>query len=409
MTMSRRGLLKAAGASAAFAGSGYPISQALADALKMPKALLPGVRGEAVLDALPGKKPLIKLSYRPPNYETPIELLNGAITPNDTFFVRYHLSDIPEQIDPKTWKLKIGGDGMNGTAELTFDQLKRLPSHEITAVCQCSGNRRGLFSPHVAGVQWGYGAMGCARWKGARLKDVLAKAGLKKEAIEIVFNAPDGPVAPKTPDFAKSIPVSKAIDDNTIIAYEMNGKPLPHWNGFPARIVVPGWTATYWVKHVNAIDAITKPFDGFWVRSAYRIPSGMFKTEVFKSQDNPTATPITQMVVNSIVTSHLDDASIKAGAPTTISGVSWDSGSGIQNVEYSTDNAKSWKDAKLGQDLGPFAFRTFSFSTPSLSAGAHKVMVKATSKKGEMQVDKLIFNGAGYHHNVVQTLTLNAA
>lgn len=408
MTMSRRGLLKAAGAGAAFASSGFPI-KTFADALPMSNDLLPGVRGEAVLDALPGKKPLLKLTYRPPNYETPLPLLNGAITPNDTFFVRYHLADIPEQIDAKTWRLKIGGDGMRNTAELTYDQLKRLSAHEVTAVCQCSGNRRGLFMPHVAGVQWGYGAMGCARFKGARLKDVLAKAGLKSEAIEVVFNAPDGPVAPKTPDFAKSIPISKALDDNTLIAYEMNGQPLPHWNGFPARIIVPGWTATYWVKHVDGIDAITKPFDGFWVKSAYRIPSGKFPTEVFKSQDNPTTTPITQMVVNSIVTSHLEGAKVRAGSPATITGVSWDGGSGIKTVEYSTDGGKSWKAAQLGTNNGPYAFRTFNFTTPSLPAGTHKFMVKATSNSGETQVDKLIFNGAGYHHNVVQTLTLNAA
>jgi DMSO/TMAO reductase YedYZ molybdopterin-dependent catalytic subunit len=162
MTMTRRGVLKAAGAGAAFAGSGFAIPKALADALKLPAALSAGTRAEAVLDALPGKKPLIKLSYRPPNYETPIELLGGnGITPNDAFFVRYHIADIPE-VDGKTWKLKVGGDGANGTAELTLADLKRMPAAEVTAVCQCSGNRRGLFAPHVAGVEWGYGAMGCA-------------------------------------------------------------------------------------------------------------------------------------------------------------------------------------------------------------------------------------------------------
>ena len=149
-------------------------------------------------------------------------------------------------MDAKTWKLKVGGEGANGTAELSLDDLKRLPAAEVTAVCQCSGNRRGLFSPHVAGVQWGYGAMGCARWRGARLKDVLGKVGLKSEAVEIVFDGQDGAIVPKTPDFVKSVPVAKAIDENALVAYEMNGAPLPHWNGFPARIVIPGWTATYW-------------------------------------------------------------------------------------------------------------------------------------------------------------------
>ena len=158
-----------------------------------------------VLDALPGKKPLIKLSYRPPNYETPIQYFRTAITPNDAFFVRYHLSGIPE-VDAKTWKLAVGGEGANGQAEFTLDDLKRLPAAEVVAVNQCSGNRRGLFQPHVPGVEWGYGAMGCARWKGARLKDLLDKVGLKKEAIEIVLDGADSGVTDKTPDFIKSIP-----------------------------------------------------------------------------------------------------------------------------------------------------------------------------------------------------------
>ena len=134
-----------------------------------------------------------------------------------------------------------------------------MPSVEIVAVNQCSGNRRGLFQPHVTGVEWGYGAMGCARWKGVRLKDLLDKVGVKKEAIEVAFGGADGPAIDKTPDFVKSIPVWKAMDENTLIAYEMNGEPLPHFNGFPARLIVPGWTGTYWMKHLTSVNVLTKP------------------------------------------------------------------------------------------------------------------------------------------------------
>src|SRR6516225_9108159 len=224
---------------------------ALAAISDLPAALPEGVRSNAMLDALPGKKPLIKLSYRPPNYETPIEYFRTAITPNDAFFVRYHLSVIPE-VDVRTWKIVVGGEGANGQAGFTLDDLKRLPTTEVVAVNQCSGNRRGLFQPHVPGVEWGYGAMGCARWKGARLKDLLDKVGLKKEAIEIVFDGADSGVTDKTPDFIKSIPTWKAIEDTTLVAYEMNGAPLPHLNGFPARLIVPGWTGTYWMKHLTS-------------------------------------------------------------------------------------------------------------------------------------------------------------
>ena len=278
--ISRRQVLTAAGATA-LAGTGLvkpDFIAAHAAAPQLPTALPEGLRETATLESLPGKKPLIKLSYRPPNYESPIEYFRTPITPNDEFFVRYHLSDIPE-IDAKTWKLSVGGDGANTAVTLTLDELKAMPAFEVVAVNQCSGNRRGLFQPHVPGVEWGYGAMGCARWKGARLKDILDKAGLKKEAIEISFDGADGPALDKTPDFIKSLPTWKAIEDTTLIAYEMNGAPLPHLNGFPARLIVPGWTGTYWMKHLITINALTKPtrhvLDGVGLsRAAWQVSAG---------------------------------------------------------------------------------------------------------------------------------------
>src|SRR5262249_32058448 len=163
----------------------------------------------------------------------------------NAFFVRYHLADIPE-VDAAAWRLKIGGPGAEREVGLTLESLKTgYEKVEIAAVCQCSGNRRGFSDPHVAGGEWGNGALGHGKWGGVRLKDVLDKVGVKKEAIEVGFIGADGPIVDKTPDFVKSVPVWKAMDENTLIAFEMNGEPLPHWNGFPARIIVPGWTATY--------------------------------------------------------------------------------------------------------------------------------------------------------------------
>src|SRR5215510_11038754 len=273
--LTRRHLIGAAGAGLALSGSGLGLRSAAvaAGGLELPAGLPQGLRDNAILDTLPGKKPLIKLSYRPPNYETPLEYFRTAITPNDAFFVRYHLAGIPE-VDAKTWKLTVGGEGANGRAELTLDDLKAFPAVELAAVNLCSGNRRGLFQPHVPGVEWGYGAMGCARWKGARLKDILDKVGLKKEAIEVVFDGADTPISDKTPDFIKSIPAWKAVEDTSLVAYEMNGAPLPHLHGFPARLILPGWTGTYWMKHLTSVTALTKPESRFWMSSAYRIPLG---------------------------------------------------------------------------------------------------------------------------------------
>jgi DMSO/TMAO reductase YedYZ molybdopterin-dependent catalytic subunit len=405
----RRHLIGAAGAGFAFAGSGMsPKSLAAAAGLELPAALPQGLRDNAMLDALPGKKPLIKLSYRPPNYETPIEYFRTAITPNDAFFVRYHLSNIPE-VDAKTWKVEVGGEGANGRAEFTLDDLKRLPAVELVAVNQCSGNRRGLFQPHVAGVEWGYGAMGCARWKGPRLKDLLDKVGLKKEAIEIVLNGAESGVTDKTPDFIKSIPVWKAMEDTTLVAYEMNGAPLPHLNGFPARVIVPGWTGTYWMKHIISISAATKPESNFWMNPAYRIPLGKFPLVArFTSQDTAVNTPITEMVVNSLITDPIDGATVRS-TPVNIGGIAWDGGYGIRTVEISSDGGATWVEAKLGEDLGRFAFRTFSYQLSPKARGKQIVMARATNKIGQTQTAELIHNPAGYHHNVIQSITFNVA
>ncbi|MGH6790167.1 MAG: molybdopterin-dependent oxidoreductase [Pseudolabrys sp.] len=407
--ITRRHLLGTAGAGAALAASGLlpKFSEAKAARVELTPGVPAGVSSYVQMGTLPGKKPLIQLADRPPNYESPLEYLRTPITPNDQFFVRYHLSDIPE-VKAETYRIAVGGDGANGQAELTLDDLKKMPAVEVVAVNQCSGNRRGLSKPHVPGVEWGYGAMGCARWKGARLKDVLDKVGLKKETVEVSFGGADGPVVDKTPDFVKSIPVWKAVDESTIIAYEMNGQPLPHFNGFPARIVVPGWTGTYWMKHVNSITALTTPFKSFWMNPAYRIPVGIFPIAArFTSQEYAPNTPITEMVVNSLITSHRDGDKVKRGR-VTVSGMAWDGGYGIRTVEVSTDGGKSWESATLGQDLGRFAFRPWSFAL-NAKRGKHTVMVNATNKIGQGQVSTLIFNGAGYHNNVMQNITLNAS
>ena len=255
--LSRRRVLES---SAAMVGTGWALhSAAVAAALDLPGSLPAGTRAAAALEALPGKKPLIRLSYRPPNYETPLEYFRTPITPNDAFFVRYHLSDIPEvdapSINAKTWKVTVGGDGANNRVQLSLDDIKAMPAHRDHRGLPMLGQSARPVRSACRRCRMGYGAMGCATWKGARLKDVLDKAGLKKEAVEIVLNGADGPVSDKTPDFIKSLPVDVATAETALIAYEMNGQPLPHFNGFPARVIVPGWTGTYWVKHITTIDA----------------------------------------------------------------------------------------------------------------------------------------------------------
>ncbi|HEX7605702.1 MAG TPA: molybdopterin-dependent oxidoreductase, partial [Usitatibacter sp.] len=215
-------------------------ASSLAAKLWQPSELPEGAIETGQLERLAGKVPLIKRSFRPPNFETPLDYFRDPITRNDAFFVRYHLSGIPE-VDAKAWRLKIGGDAARTPLEYDLARLrKEFESVDLVAVCQCSGNRRGMFQPHVACVEWGVGAMGNARWTGIRLRDVLQKSGGGDNAVEIAFNGADGPAIQGTPDFKKSLPVPRALDDTTLIAFEMNGKALPHWNGFPARLIVGG-------------------------------------------------------------------------------------------------------------------------------------------------------------------------
>ena len=370
-------------------------------------ALAAEAPGAEPLESLPGKKPLIRRAWRPPNYETPLAGLVPLYTPNDLFFVRYHLAVIPE-IDVDTWRLKVGGAAAQRPMDFTLHDLRHgFERVTLTAVNQCSGNRRGLFSPRVPGVQWGNGAMGNAEWSGVRLREVLTRAGVAAGAVEVVFNGADLPVLPATPDFLKSLPIERALDENTLIAFEMNGKALPHLNGAPARLIVPGWTGTYWVKHLTEIRIESAPFDGFWMKSAYRLPTGAFPGVRFSTQENPQTTPITQMLVNSLITSHVDGAHVKRGAHVELAGKAWDGGAGIAAVEVSVDGRHSWQAATLGRDLGRFGWREFRYRLDAAQPGPLTVAVRARSRDGATQPEKLTVNPGGYHDNIVQTVTLD--
>jgi DMSO/TMAO reductase YedYZ molybdopterin-dependent catalytic subunit len=403
--MKRRQMLTGLGGAALAAGSVRAADKPSWMSPQLPE----GTREEATLAALPGKQKLIRLADRPPNYETPIESFRAAITPNEQFFVRYHLAGIPPMEKLGNWSLTVGGEAAEKQVTLGLDDLHSLEQVEVAAVCQCSGNRRGLSTPHVAGVEWGYGAMGNAVWRGPRLKDVLARAGAKSNAVEVWLNGADGPVLPTTPDFMKCLPLAKATADEVIVATTMNGEKLPHLNGYPARVVVPGWTATYWMKHVTSIQLSAKPLESFWVKAAYRVPANMFPVDQpFPTQDNQNTWPITEMVVNSVIADPVGDTRLTT-AGFTIEGVAWDRGHGIKRVEVSLDGGKSWKTATLGKDLGRFAFRGFSFQTGRIDAGEYMLSSRAINNAGETQVDKLKFNPAGYHNNVPQQIPVTVA
>jgi sulfite dehydrogenase (cytochrome) subunit A len=394
----RRTLIKASGALA----SGFAPLKALADTIK-----LPFENGERPIVKYPQKRPMIGLTARPPQLETPFAVFNeNVITPNDAFFVRYHLANIPfSDIDPDTWTIEIKGK-VNKPLNLKLADLKRMPSIELVAVNQCSGNSRGFSDPRVAGGQLGNGAMGNARWKGVPLKAVLDQAGVQAGAKQVAYAGFDGPVIDKTPKFVKALDIDHARDGQVMIAYQMNGADLPVLNGFPVRMIVPGWYGTYWMKHLNEVTVLDKEFDGFWMKGAYRIPDtpdGMIEPGT-----SPKATvPINRFNVRSFITSIADGASVKAGQ-TTLKGIAFDGGSGIKEVAVSTDDGKSWTPAKLGQDLGKYSFREWTLPV-TLAAGAHVLKVRATSNDGKTQPDKAGWNPPGYMRNVIESTRVTAA
>ncbi|HMD02792.1 MAG TPA: molybdopterin-dependent oxidoreductase, partial [Candidatus Baltobacteraceae bacterium] len=271
---------------------------------------LPFVNGQRPLVAFPQKRPLLLMTPRPPQLETPFAIFNeGAFTSNDAFFVRWHLANIPQSVDASTHRIKVSGT-VQRELSLSLDDLAAMPSVEIAAVNQCSGNSRGFFAPRVPGGEWANGAVGNARWTGVRLRDILARAGLQASAKQVQFNGLDGPVLPATPSFKKSLDVDVARGDDVIVAYLMNGKPMPLLNGYPVRLIIAGWYATYWVKMLSAITVLDHVDDNFWMKTAYRIPSTP-NASVPPGSTGFATVPINKMNVRSFITSVADGATIK--------------------------------------------------------------------------------------------------
>jgi sulfite dehydrogenase len=400
----RRALFKQSGAVMATLGAAsvFDPLRAFADTVKMPFE-----NGERPLVKYPQKRLMIGMTSRPPQLETPFSVFNdGVITPNDAFFVRYHLAGIPLEIDPATFTVEVKGK-VDKPLKLSLAELKRMPSVEIVAINQCSGNSRGFFEPRVAGGQLGNGAMGNARWRGVSLKAVLDRAGVQKDARQVTFNGLDGPIVDKTPDFVKALDVDQARDGEVMLAYSMNGQDLPFLNGFPLRLVVPGYYGTYWVKHLSEITVIDSVFDGYWMKTAYRIPDNDCNC-TDPGTPPKTTIPIGRLTVRSFITSVSDGAKVTAGQPIVLKGIAFDGGTGIKEVAVSTDDGKSWTPAKLGQDLGKYSFREWQLPV-TLTAGPHELKVRATSNGGQTQPMKPLWNPAGYLRNVVETTRVTAA
>ena len=263
-----------------------------------------------------GKDSLLLLTERPPNLETPLKYFLQDYTPNSVFFVRWHLAGLPTAVDTDTFRLRIGGNVTKEIA-LTFNDLKtKFTPYTLTALCQCSGNSRSFFDPRVPGGQWKNGSMGNAKWTGVKLKDILQMAGAKANSVDVSFDGLDTPPMSGTPDFVKSLKYNHAVDGEVMVAYEMNGESLPILNGFPLKLVVPGWYATYWVGMLSSIQVHSTAYEGFWMNKAYMVPK-----DVPNGNESPDAIatnmePISRMNVRSLFISPEPNETITVGRHT---------------------------------------------------------------------------------------------
>lgn len=402
--LNRREFFRAAALAGLGAVSAGSLAPALAETITMPFA-----NGERRLVKFPQKRELILLTMRPPQLETPFSVFDeGIFTPNDAFFVRYHLSQIPTAIDPEQFRLELKGNVRSALSLSLADLKEKFEPVEIVAVNQCSGNGRGLSTPRVGGGQSGNGTMGCARWKGVRLKDVLAHAGVGAGAKQVTFNGLDGPVSEKTPDFVKALEVDHALDGEVMLAYEMNQEDLPMLNGFPLRLVVPGHYGTYWVKHLNEIQVVNETFSGFWMSAAYRIPDNA--TASCEPGTTPKSTkPIARFNVRSFITSLADGEQVAVGRPLTARGIAFDGGDGIREVRFSEDGGKTWRETSLGHDYGKYAFREWTAAFKPSRPGSYELQACATTRSGQTQPLAPRWNPAGYMRNVVEGVKITAA
>lgn len=367
----------------------------------------PFANGGRPLVTLPGKRPLIGLTARPPQVETPFAVFNeGVLTPNDAFFVRYHLSSLPEAIEPATFRLAIGGQ-VETPLSLDLATIRRdFPVQEIVAVNQCSGNGRGFFEPRVGGGQLGNGAMGNARWTGVPLRALLDRARVRSGARQVTFDGLDQSPANTIPDFVKALDIDHARDDEVIVAFAMNGEDLPFLNGYPLRLVVPGYYGTYWVKHLSQITVTGAVFDGYWMKTAYRVPDN--DCACVEPGGRPANTrPITKLNVRSFITSHASGQRLRAGSH-ELKGIAFDGGSGIAQVLVSPDGGTTWLGTRLGENLGRYSFRGWRLGL-DLRPGQHDLLVRAVAGDGTAQPFAPLWQPAGYMRNVVETVSLEVA
>jgi len=345
------------------------------------------------------KRPMIVRSTNPTDMETPVEFLDSFITPLDVFYVRGHL--YTPKVDLASWSLEISG-ALEHPVRLTMDDLKKIEHVTDVITLECAGNGRALFQPRVPGAQWRKGAVGTAKWTGVRLADVLKKFGAKASDYQLAYDGADRPLG-SMDDFIRSIPVEKAMQPGTMLAWEMNDQPIPVQHGYPLRLLVPGWEGAASAKWLTRLNVQKDEPQGFFMKTAYRYPTrDAYPNEAIAAADT---LPIRSLAVKSVITAPSDNASLSPGQVVEIRGSAWAGEAQVTQVDISTDGGSTWERAELGTDHEPYAWRRFSYrwTTPQ-KAGSVVILSRATDSWKRTQPIVANWNPSGYLYNAVDNI-----
>lgn len=357
----------------------------------------------------PGKaaaEELLRQGREPQNLATPTGLYDRLITPTPSFFVRSHFG--PPALDPNR-AVKIEGLVSTKLA-LTAAELKKFfPEVTITAVLQCAGNGRAFHVPRVPGLQWEHGAVGQATFTGVRLRDILQKAGLATELTKgthVHVLGADAPPKPTTPPFLRSIPIERALDPSTLVAYRMNGEDLTLGHGAPLRLVVPGWAGDHWVKWLVRLEVSKEEAKGFYMSTAYRMP--IEKVEPGAAVPPEKMRPATTFPIKSIIGAPADGGRAALGKQ-KVTGVAFSGEAPIAKVEISIDDGKTWKPAKLDGEPGTGRWVVFTYEFERREPGRVRALARATDRKGNVQPERAAWNPSGYFWNAWHAVSWEVA
>ncbi len=348
------------------------------------------------------------LNQKPWNIEAKAHLLDDKVTPNKYMFIRNN-GLIPEKIDADTWTLTIDGESAKAQKTYSLAELKsKFKQHTYQLTLECGGNGRSEFDPPAKGNQWTVGAVSCAKWTGVRLRDVLADAGIKDDAVYIGYHAADQHLSrdPDKEPISRGAPMSKALQDETLLAFEMNGDPIPLAHGFPLRLVAGGWPASVSGKWINRISIRNKVHDGpKMTGTAYRVPCETVAPGAKVADEDMCI--IESMPVKSLITYPRSGATIKEGKKLTIRGHAWAGELTVAKMEYSLDFGATWTTCPVEKPVNRLAWQHFTTTIGFPKKGYYEVWARATDSNGRAQPMVLPgWNPKGYLNNACHRIAI---